>query len=414
VSTQRTTTVIVGAGHSGLAMSRRLTERGIDHVVLERGDIAESWRSERWDSLHLLTPNWQTSLPGFAYHGDDPDGYSSMPEVVARITAYADAVAAPVRTHTTVTKASLSDDGYRVETDDGVWQARHLVVANGAARRPNPPAAAQGMPAQVRQISPLEYRNPAGLDAGGVLVVGASASGAQLAEEIARSGRRVIVSSGELVRMPRVYRGHDIFWWMDRAGILDERYDSMDDLVRARHVPSPQLVGSVPRRDLNLATLQESGVEVVGKLGMIRDGVALFSGGLANVARLADLKQERLLDRFDEWAAEHGGADVTVPPHRPAPVTVPTQPRLSLDLVKEGISTVIWATGFLPDYSWLAVDTFDRKGRIAHDGGVARAPGLYTLGTSLLRHRRSTYLSGAAGDTEELADHLVGTLELAH
>lgn len=413
MSAYRTTTVIIGAGHSGLAMSRRLTERGVDHVVFERGEVAQSWRSERWDSLHLLTPNWQTGLPGFAYAGDDPDGYLSMPEVVARISSYADAVAAPVRAHTAVTEVTPTEDGYRVTTEDGVWECRHVVVASGAARRPNIPALAEGIPAGVRQIDPLHYRNPDQLDSGGVLVVGASATGAQLAEEIARSGRRVLVSSGELVRMPRVYRGKDIFWWMDQAGILDERYDEMDDIVRARHVPSPQLVGSAARRDLDLGTLQALGVEIVGKLGMVRDGVALFSGGLANIARLADLKEERLLDRFDEWA-EDSAAAVTEPPSRPEPVRLPAQPRLSLDLVREGIDTVLWATGFLPDYSWLGADVFDRKGRIVHDGGVGSLPGLYTLGTSLMRHRRSTYISGAAQDTEYLADHLVGTLEYAH
>ncbi|HEU0256257.1 MAG TPA: NAD(P)-binding domain-containing protein [Microbacteriaceae bacterium] len=406
------TAVIVGAGHSGLAMSARLTARGVDHVIFERGEIAQSWRSERWDSLHLLTPNWQTGLPGYDYDGTDPDGYLSMPEVVSRISSYAQIIDAPVRAHTAVTKVTPTDEGYRVETDDGVWQARHVIVASGTARRPNLPAAAAAIPAEVRQITPLSYRNPDQLGAGGVLVVGASASGAQLADEIARSGRRVVVSSGELVRMPRVYRGRDVFWWMDRAGVLDERYDEMDDIVRARHVPSPQLVGSKARRDLDLGTLQELGVEIVGKLGMVRDGTALFSGGLANVARLADLKEERLLDRFDEWAKEHG--DITEAPYRPDPVTVPARPRLSLDLVREGIETVVWATGFAPDYSWLDVDTFDRKGRIVHDGGVGRAHGLYTLGTSLLRRRRSTYLSGAAADTEDLARHLVSALALAH
>ena len=396
--------MVIGAGHNGLAMSHRLTGHGIDHVVIERGEVANSWDTERWDSLRLLTPNWQAGLPGAAYTGDDPDGYLSMPQVVAHIRAYADAVAAPVRTGTTVTRVSRDDEGYTVQTDRGEWSARSVVLANGGTALPNIPALSDGVPADVHQLTPLGYRSPAQLEEGGVLVVGASASGAQLAEEIARSGRRVVISTGEHVRMPRTYRGRDIFWWMHHAGVLDERYDEMDDIVRARHVPSPQLVGSPEKRDINLSTLQEHGVEVVGRLGMIRDGVALFSGGLANVARLADLKQERLLDRFDEWADADGRVDEA--PHRPEPVTVPSRPRLTLDLSREGIRTVIWATGFRPDYSWLDVPVLDRKGKVVHDGGVTASEGLYVLGTSLLRRRRSTYINGAAQDTADLATHL--------
>ncbi|WP_022900043.1 NAD(P)-binding domain-containing protein [Humibacter albus] len=406
---KHTTTVVIGAGHSGLAMSYRLRERGIDHVVLERGQIADSWRHGRWDSLRLLTPNWQAELPGARYSGTDPDGYLTMPEVVDHIVDYARIASAPVVSSTAVERVSAIDGGYRVQTDAGEWHAKTVVAATGACTLPNIPALADGVPAGVRQLSPLDYRSPAMLDDGGVLVVGASASGVQLAEEIALSGRRVVISTGEHVRMPRTYRGHDIFWWMHHAGVLDERYDEVDDIVRARHVPSPQLIGSPERRELHLGTLQDHGVEVVGRLGMIRDGVALFSGGLANVTRLADLKQERLLDRFDEWALQSGRAD-GIPPHRPEPVTVPAQPRLKLDLVAEGISTIIWATGFTADYSWLDVPVVDRKGRVVHDGGVTEAKGLYVLGTSLLRRRRSTYINGAAQDSDDLAAHLDATL----
>lgn len=406
---KHTTTVVIGAGHSGLAMSYRLRERGIDHVVLERGQIAESWRHGRWDSLRLLTPNWQADLPGSEYSGADPDGYLTMPEVVEHIVDYARFADAPVVSSTTVERVTVADDGYLVQTDGGEWQARTVVAATGACTLPKVPGLAEGVPASVRQLTPLDYRSPAMLDDGGVLVVGASASGVQLADEIALSGRRVVISTGEHVRMPRVYRGRDVFWWMHHAGVLDERYDEVDDIVRARSVPSPQLIGSPERRELDLGTLQRRGVEVVGRLGMIRDGVALFSGGLANVARLADLKQERLLNRFDEWAQQTGRAD-DIPPHRPEPVTVPAQPRLTLDLVAEGISTIVWATGFKPDYSWLDVPIVDRKGRVAHDGGVTAASGLYVLGTSLLRRRRSTYINGASQDSEDLATHLEATL----
>lgn len=407
----RATTVIIGAGHSGLAMSHRLTERGIDHVVLERGEVANSWRTERWESLRLLTPTWHAALPGSAPPPGDPDGYLGMPEVVDHIARYAADIDAPVRTHTTVTRVAATDDGYRVDTDQGTWEARSVALASGACNQPNIPAAASGVPSTVEQVTPLAYRSPDRLAPGAVLVVGASASGAQLADEIARTGRRVVLSTGEHVRMPRAYRGRDVFWWLESVGILDERYDQMDDIIRARHVPSPQLIGSPERRGIDMNSLRDLGVEVVGKLGAIRDGVALFSGGLANTYQLADLKLTRLLDRFDAWASRSGAVDGLGAPDRPGPIRPDATDRVELDLEREGIETVVWATGYRQDLSWLDVPVFGYKGAIRHEGGVVTgSPGLYLLGSSLLRRRRSTYIAGAAQDTRDLADHLAGFL----
>jgi putative flavoprotein involved in K+ transport len=404
----RTTVVILGAGHSGLAMSRRLTERSIDHVVLDRSEVGGSWRT-RWDSLRLLTPNWQSGLPGFDYAGDDPDGFMTAAEVADHLAAYARAVGAPVRSGVTVTSVAPHDEGYRVTTDHDEWVADAVVLANGGSGAPNLPPIAEGVPSSVLSLATKDYRSPAGLPDGGVLVVGASASGVQLADELARAGRDVVVAAGEHVRMPRTYRGRDIFWWMDAAGVLDERYDEIDDIIRARHVPSPQLVGSDDRRSVDIGSLRARGVRVVGRVGRIADGRAQFSGGLANTVRLADLKLDRLLDRFDEWAAATG-ADVGEV-ERLAPTEVDAAPALELDLAASGISTVLWATGYRPDYSWLDVPVLDYKGRLPHAGGVVeKSPGLYVLGTSLLRRRRSTYIGGAAQDTEELADHLTGYL----
>lgn len=406
---QHTAVLIVGAGHSGLAMSHRLTERGIDHVVLERGEAGNSWRTERWDSLRLLTPNWQSGLPAFGYSGDDPDGYMTSHEVADHLAAYARVLDAPVRTGVTVTGVTPADDGYRVRTDDGEWEAPVVVLANGGGGIANVPAVADGVPAGVLSLAAKDYRSPAALPDGRVLVVGASASGVQLADELARAGREVTLAAGEHVRMPRRYRGRDVFWWMDAAGVLDERWDEIDDVVRARHVPSPQLVGD-PGRTVDLAALQKQGVRIVGRLGRIHDGVAQFSGGLANTVRLADLKLTRLLDRFDAWAAE-SGADGLDEPERPALTEVDASPVLQLDLAREGVGVVLWATGYRPDYSWLEVPVLDYKGRLPHEGGVvAKSPGLYVLGTSLLRRRRSSYIAGAAQDTAELAEHLTGFL----
>jgi putative flavoprotein involved in K+ transport len=406
VTAREVTTVVVGGGHSGLAMSRCLTERSVDHVVLERGSVANSWTTERWDSLTLLTPNWQTRLPGFAYEGDDPDGFMSGLEVGALIQTYASVIDAPVTTNVTVTSVRADDGGYVVETDQGPWRARSVALASGACSVPTVPAFASAVPTSAASITPKDYKNPAQLDDGGVLVVGASATGLQLAEEIHRSGRPVTISAGEHVRMPRTYRGKDIFWWMDATGLLDERFDEVDDITRARNVPSPQLVGTPERTSLDLNTLQALGVEVRGKLGAIRDGKALFSGGLLNKCSLADLKMHRLLDTIDEWALEEGFGRGD-PMDRPTATTVKEAP-LTLDLTSGQIRTIVWATGFRPDYSWLDVPVVDHKGRIRHDGGVVTsAPGLYVIGTPFLRRRRSSFIHGAGYDAEELSDHLV-------
>jgi putative flavoprotein involved in K+ transport len=406
----RTAAVVIGAGHAGLAVSRVLADRGIDHVVLERGDVANSWKTERWDSLRLLTPNWQTKLPGAAYDGDDPDGFMSMPAVVDFIERYATANDAPVRTHTTVTSIDAADDGgYQVETTTGTWSAPAVVIASGACNRASIPSAAADLPATIRQITPLEYRRPDDVGPGRVLVVGASATGVQLAEELLGSGREVTVAVGEHVRMPRTYRGHDIFWWMDRTGRQDERWDEVDDLVRARHVPSPQLVGTPQRTDLDLNALSARGAEIVGRLSAVRDDTAYFSGSLRNVCQLADLKQRRLLDAFDEWAVESGYAAADGP--RPKPTRVEDDPRLSINLGTEGYETVLWATGFRPDHSWLHVPAFDRKGQLRDDGGVVpAAPGLYRIGLPFQRRRKSSFIHGAEDDATDLVEHLAGHL----
>jgi putative flavoprotein involved in K+ transport len=396
----RTTVVVIGAGHAGLAMSRQLTDRSIDHVVLERGEVANSWRTERWPSLRLLTPNWQTSLPSYAYDGDDVDGFMTAAEVAEFVAKYAVAVDAPVHTSTTVTAVRAADDGYEVVTDQGTWRARSVVLANGACNVATVPACAAGLPESITTLTPSAYRGPDELADGGVLVVGASSTGVQLADEIARSGRPVTLAAGEQVRMPRRYRDRDIFWWMDAAGILDERYDEFDDIVRARHVPSPQLVGSPDHADLDLNVLQSHGVRVVGRLGRVADGVAAFAGSLANVCALADLKLNRLLNRFDEWAGDGQGP-------RPEPIRVGASPLLELDLRAGEIRTVVWATGYRPDYSWLEVPVVGRNGYVTHDGGVVTAaPGMYVIGMPFLRRRRSTFISGAAADTADVADHV--------
>jgi putative flavoprotein involved in K+ transport len=406
------TTVVIGGGHAGLAMSHWLSARSIDHVLLERGDVANTWKTERWDSLRLLTPNWQSRLPGFGYDGDDPDGFMTMPEVISFLERYATVVAAPVQTGTTVTQLRQAPDGYVVTTNDGRWSASTVVVATGACNVAHLPRFATEVPAGIDLVTPNAYRNPDQLAAGGVLMVGASATGIQLADEIHRSGRPVTVAVGAHVRAPRTYRGRDIQRWMDDIGMMDERYDEVDDIVRVRRLPSLQIVGTPARTTLDLNALTSIGVRLVGRFAGISDGRAQFSGSLRNVCAMADLKLGRLLDAIDEWATEHGLDDELEPAWRPAPTMVEESPPLGIDLTRGDIRTIVWATGFRSDYSWLDVPVLDRKGLIRHDGGVVvDAPGIYLMGMPFLRRRKSTLIDGAGDDAEDLTAHLASYLD---
>jgi len=408
------TAVIVGAGHAGLAMSRRLTDRSIDHVVLERGEVANSWRTQRWPTLRLLTPNWQTRLPGHPYAGEDPDGFMPAAGLAAALAGYARLAGAPVRTGTAVHAVRAGPRGFQIRAGGDLLRARAVVLATGACTLPAIPAAAAAVPPSVTTLTPLGYRDPGQLPDGGVLVVGASATGVQLAAEIHRSGRPVTVSAGEHVRLPRGYRGRDIFWWLEATGLLAERYDQIDDLTRARHLPSPQLAGT-PGAITDLNALTAQGIRIAGRLGRITGGIAQFSGSLPNACALADLKMNRFLARADQWATASGLDGDLPPPHRFAPTRVDPRTPLELDLTRGQITTVLWATGYRPDHSWLDLPVRDRAGRIRHDGGVVTgAPGLYLLGQPVLRTRASTYIHGAAADTDALAAHLHTFLSSRH
>jgi putative flavoprotein involved in K+ transport len=400
--------VVIGAGHSGLAMSYQLRAAGIDHVVLERGQTANSWLTERWDSLRLLSPNWMIRLPGFGYRGDDPDGYLPAGEVATLLDDYRASFDAPVITATAVQHLAPTDDGYVVRTDQGVWRARAVVIATGACSHPHVPAYAEAAPDHLVQLTPLDYRNPAQLPDRPVLVVGASASGLQIADELSRSGREVTVATGEHVRLSRTYRGMDIHWWLETLGILDERYDEVEDLGRARRLPSLQLVGSPEKRTLDLNSVSARGVSVVGRLGAMEGTRAWFSGSLANVCRLADLKQRRLLDRIDAFATEHGLDAELGEPTRPEPTRVEETP-LEADLRRFG--GVVWATGFRPRYPWMDPCLLGPSGRLDHDGGVLPSPGLYVLGLPFLRRRKSSFLDGVGPDAVDLMAPLASHLE---
>jgi len=405
MTSSTTSVTIIGAGQAGLANSRCLTDRSIDHVVLERGEVANSWRTERWDSLRLLTPNWMSRLPGYQYQGDDPDGYLTNREVVDFIDGYRRSFDAPVQTGTTVESVTTTDRGFRVATNHGDVVSAAVVVASGACSTPRVPALASEV--RAHQITPIAYRNPGRLGDGEVLVVGASASGLQIADELRRSGREVTLAVGDHVRLPRTYRGMDIHWWMSTIGLLDERYDEVEDITRARRLPSLQLVGSPERRSIDLNTMHANGVRLVGRFAGINGDTAYFSGSFANFCRSADLKLGRLLDAIDEFATENGFDHELAAPDRPAPTRVPVA-ETALDVRR--FETVIWATGFRPDYPWLEPDLLDHKGAIVHDGGVMARPGMYVLGLPFTRRRKSNFIDGVGPDALDLSEHLAGHL----
>lgn len=404
------TTVIVGAGQAGLAMSHSLTERGVDHVVLERGRIGERWQSERWDSLRLLTPNWMTRLPGYSYRGTDPDGFMTMPEVAGFFGAYARSFDAPVLDETTVIRARTTADGYELDTTRGTISCRSIVAATGACATPAIPDIATAAPSRLHQITPKHYRRPGQLPAGGVLVVGASASGVQLAKELHESGRPVTLAVGNHTRIPRRYRGLDIHEWFDLMGTLDRRHDTVSDLEAARREPSLQLVGTTDGRSLDLLELQRIGVTLTGRVERFTGERARFDGRLATDVASADAAQIRLLDRIDGWARQNGLDREIDPVSRPTPVAISDEV-IDIDLRRAGITSVLWATGYRPDYSWLDLPVVRRDGTILHDGGVvADSPGLYLMGLPMMRTRKSTYIDGVGADAEALADHLAGRL----
>ncbi len=399
-----TDAIVIGAGQAGLAMSHCLAARGIAHLVLERGRVAERWRSERWDSLRLLTPNWMSRLPGWSYRGDDPEGFMTMPELIAHLEAYGGGV--PVETGVAVRALCRTPAGYRLETSAGGLAARSVVIATGQCGLPYVPAMAARLPGAIQQVTPSDYRNPRRLPPGGVLVVGASASGVQIAEEIHRSGRPVTLAVGRHTRLPRRWRGRDILDWMDRAGVLGERAEDVHDLDAARRQPSLQLVGRPDHASLDLGSLQALGVRLVGRVDDIAGSRVMLRDDLAETIGAAQRRLDRLLARLGTVADAAGAPAEAVPPPLPDP---PPSPPV-VDLAAEGIRSVVWATGFRRDYAWLRVPVLDAEGEIRHRGGVTPAPGLFVLGLRFLRRRNSNFLDGVGGDAEHLAGEVLAHL----
>jgi putative flavoprotein involved in K+ transport len=401
---RRTDTLVIGAGQAGLSLSRYLTRAGHEHVVLEQGRVGERWRSERWDSLSLLTPNWLNRLDGGAAH-EDPGGFLGRDDFVRYLGRYRTSFRAPVHEHVTVTSVEHAPSGFHVRTDAGSWRARDVVIATGDAALPAVPAVAREAPRTLRQLHSSRYRNPSSLPAGGVLVVGAGPSGQQIAAELRRVGRRVVIAVGRHARMVRTYRGQDIWYWLKAVGNLDQTIDEVAAPEASRRAPSLALTGTNGGEQLDLAVLERLGVLVAGRLTGFHGTRVLFSGDLTENVGDAARRMQRVLDRIDDHIGQAYGGTWAYDPDRPPEVELNEAPA-SLDLAAVGISTVIWATGYRREYPWLQVPVLDPDGEIVHQRGATAVPGLYALGLRFQYRRSSHFIGGVGADAAFLADRI--------
>jgi putative flavoprotein involved in K+ transport len=401
----RTDVLIIGAGQAGLAMSRCLSELDIEHVVLDRGQIGQRWRHDGWDSLRLLTPNWMTRLPGYQYPGDDPDGFMAVPDLVRLLEDYASSSRVPLMTGTTVRRVESWGDRFRVATTRGTWCAASVVIATGYCDRPAIPGMSRALAPWIEQLAPRDYRHPEQLPREGVLIVGASATGVQLADEIQRSGRPVSLAVGRHTRLPRRYRGHDILWWLDRLGVLSQDTTSVHNLDASRDQPSLQLVGRPDHETLDLGSLHRGGVRLTGSVRGISGRMVYLEDDLIATLAAADVKMATIRTRIDQFIERTGEAAGEPEPFVP---TWPLADRAPgpLDLRAERIGTVIWATGYRRAYPWLRVPVVDGRGEIVHQGGVTPHRGLYVLGLNFQRRRNSSFIDGVGDDARFLAEHI--------
>lgn len=401
---KRIDTIVIGAGQAGLAASACLTDVGIDHIILERGAVAERWRNERWASLKLLTPNWMTRLPGHVYEGSDPDGYMHKDEVTSFLTHYARRVGAPILSHAPVHAVTHNGTEFRIESDAGTFHARAVIIATGACDHAAIPSWASRLSSRFEQVTTRDYFHADQIAPGGVLVVGASATGVQLAEEIRLAGREVTIAAGRHMAPPRTYRGRDIMEWLDVTGALSETRDPTVSNARTLHHPSLQLVGSTPQRDISIGSLVKMDVRPISRVLGAEGGKLLLSGDLKSEIETADIRTKALLSQIDAYIQLAG---LSAPANHPIPQPgfVPDRHE-TMDLDRAGIRTIVWATGFRRDYAWLKVPVLNPQGEIRQEGGITTMPGLYTLGLPFMRRRNSAFIDGVGQDARDITNHL--------
>ncbi len=395
-------TAIIGAGQAGLATSWFLTQSSVDHVVLEAGVAADTWRKRRWDSFCLVTPNWSVQLPGAKYERPDPDGFMPLADLIDYFQSWANSFDAPVVENSPVTSLEADGDGFLISLLSEKLKARQVVVATGAYQRPHRPAGAEALSDGVTQLFAEEYHNPEALPPGAVLVIGSGQTGCQLAEELHESGRKVFLACGRCVWVPRVLEGRDIFWWMIESGFMDRTPDKLPSPM-ARLLGNPQATGHDGGRELNFRLLNNMGVELVGRyLGA--DGSKIrFADDLAASVDFGDARLTDLLKFIEAYCTRTGA---TAPPFdMPPPLRVKT--RTELDITQDGIGAVIWTSGYRPDYGWVKFPVCDDMGFPIQTDGRTKVPGLYFMGVHWMRKNKSSILYGVGEDAEVVATQII-------
>ena len=397
--------VVIGGGQAGLAMSAVLQEHGHEHVVLERRRVGERWRTERWESLRFQFPNWALELPGYSYSGEDPDGFAHWREVLRVIEQYAASTHAPVREHTEVTALRADEGGFVLAVPDGTIHARRVVVATGPFQRPRIPKFSEGVAATVLQTDPTCYWRPEDLPDGAVLVVGSGASGCQIGDELLRAGRTVFLSVSRHRRVPRRFRGKDVTWWLERMGRFDQTIDSFPG---RRWPPSVVVTGVNGGYDVNVRQMAADGIRVLGRVLGARDGGLMVARSANDVLDEADEAFAGFLAAARELAAASPDCDLAEEEETTASAALPTTVAEidSLDLRRESLAAIIWATGYDYDYGWLQAPVLDVQGRPLQQRGVTPVPGLYFLGLHWMHTFKSGLLSGVGRDAEYLAEHM--------
>lgn len=399
----RAETLIIGAGQAGLAMSHMLARRGKQHLVLERHAVAERWQSERWDGLRFQFPNWSVRLPDFSFPHSDPDGFATTHEILEFIRAYARFVDPPIRCGVSVRALTRSAryGGFLANTSVGLIEAQNVVVATGPYQRPVIPALAQRL--DVFQVHASQYRSPESLPAGGVVVVGSGASGAQIAEELARAGRQVFLAVGRHRRMPRRYRGRDLMWWLGEMGL-----DRLTPEQRGPDPGLPLITGAYGGHTIDFREYAAQGIVLTGKVVRAGDGLIEFADDLAESVSRGDAAYTAFLDRVDDHAWEHSLRLPEEPAARRFDAGLASLPRspTRIDLLSQGIGAIIWATGYSADFGWIDIPVFDQKGSPIHSAGITAVPGLYFLGLPWLSRMTSSFLAGVGEDADHLAAHI--------
>ncbi|MGE5178217.1 MAG: FAD-dependent oxidoreductase [Bacteroidota bacterium] len=401
---ERIETVVIGAGQAGLSASSLLAGRGLEHVVLERGKVGESWRSQRWDGFYLNTPNWTFQLPGFAYDGPDPDAFASRLEVIDHLERYARSFGAPLREETPVERVRRNGRGFAVETPRGTIEARNVVVAAGAYQKPTPTAMSRGVPADILQIHTSGYRRPSQLPEGSVLIVGSGQSGCQVAEELLAAGRRVVLSVSRCTWIPRRYRGRDMMRWMADAGMWEQTPDALPSLD-ARLACNPPVSGNDGGHDCNPRTLARQGAVLIGRLEGIEGTTLQLGRGLAESLAAGDEFVATFKRTADALAR---AARLDLPDPEPEETVAPVRDIPTFDLRDQRVTSIVWANGFRPDHSWIEGVATDALGWPVQTRGAAPVPGLYFVGLHWLTKRKSALFLGVGEDAAHVAQHLEG------